>query len=108
MPVFDDAVEDLHADEDLSVAASFRRPPYAWESVRVILSQPTDALGNARAGSLQADILASATTDDPVRGDELRIDVATGAIAANTVFIVEDAERDPLALSWRLTLADHN
>jgi hypothetical protein len=106
--VFGAAIEDLHADEDLSVAASFRRSPYAWESVRVILSHPTEAFGTARASTLQADLIAGAVTDTPQPGDELRIDVATYQIAAGTVFTVEDTERDPLALTWRLTLADRN
>jgi hypothetical protein len=97
MGVFDDAIEDLHADEDLSVAASFRRPPYTWQPVRVILSQPTDITGTARAGSLQAEIRAEAITDEPQRGDELRIGADT--------YTVEDTERDALALSWRLTLS---
>jgi len=97
MGVFDDAIEDLHADEDLSVAASFRRPPYTWQACRVILSQPTDIIGTARAGSLQAEIRAEAITDEPQRGDELRIGADT--------YTVEDTERDVLALSWRLTLS---
>ena len=108
MSVFDAAAEDLHADEDLSVAASFRRQPYAWESVRVILSQPSDPFGTATAGTLQADILAGTTTDTPQRGDELRIDEASGAIEPATVFIIESAQRDALALSWRVSLADQN
>lgn len=100
MGVFEDAAEDLHGDADLSVAASFRRPPYTWQAVRVILSQTTDAIGNARAGTLQAELRAAAVTDTPQRGDELRI----GA----TTYTVEDTERDVQALSWRLTLADRN
>lgn len=100
MGVFDDAVADLHSDDDLATAASFRRPPYAWESVRVILSQPNDAFGAVRAGALQADMLAGATTDTPQPGDELRI--------GETAYSVESVERDHLALSWRLILADHN
>ena len=100
MTAFDDALADLHADPDLSTPAHYRRPPYTWAAVRVILSQPTDALGQTRAGSLQADLAASAITDTPQPGDELRI----GA----TVYIVEDTERDALGLSWRLQLADRN
>jgi hypothetical protein len=95
---FDDAIEDLHADEDLSVAASFRRPPYTWQPCRVILSQPTDIIGNARAGTLQAEIRAEAITDTPQRGDELRIGAAT--------YTVADTERDVLGLSFRLTLSE--
>lgn len=100
MTAFTDLVEDLAADADLGQAAHFRRPPYAWVAVRVILSQPTDGLGQARAGSLQADLAASAITDTPQPADELRI----GA----TVYVVEDTERDALGLSWRLQLADRN
>lgn len=98
MSVFDAALEDLHADEDFSVAASFRRPPYTWQSVRVILSQPTDIIGTARAGTMQAEIRAAAITDTPQKGDELRI----GA----TTYAVEDTERDVLGLSWKLTLSE--
>jgi len=103
LSVFDEAMEDLHGDADLSIAAEFRRPPFAWVAVRAILSQSTDAIGGlgglgARAGQVQADILAAAITDTPTKGDQLRI----GA----TAYTVEAAERDALALSWRLTLSD--
>lgn len=100
MTVFATALATLHADPNMAQAASFRHPPYAWESVRVILSQPNDAFGTVRAGALQADMLSGATTDAPVPGDELRI--------GGTTYVVESAERDVLALSWRLILADHN
>jgi hypothetical protein len=95
---FDAALEDLHADEDLSVAASFRRPPYTWQACRVILSQPTDITGTAIAGKLDASIIASQITDQPQHGDELLVGTAT--------YTVESAERDALALSWRLTLSE--
>jgi hypothetical protein len=98
MGVFEDAAEDLHADADLSVAASFRRPPYAWQSVRVILSRPTDVMGAVRAGTLVAELRAAAIADTPQRGDELRL----GAV----VHTVQDTERDVLGLSWSLTLSD--
>lgn len=98
MGVFEDAIEDIHADEDFSVAASFRRPPYVWQSVRVILSQPTDIIGSARAGTLMAEILDIAVTDAPQRGDQLRI--------GSTTYTVEDTERDVLGLSWKLTLSE--
>lgn len=100
MSVFDTALATLHADTNLAQDAHFRRPPYAWVAVRVILSQPTDSLGQARAGSLQADLAASAITDTPQPADELRI--------GTTVYTVEDTERDALGLSWRLQLADRN
>jgi hypothetical protein len=98
MGVFEDAIEDLHEDTDLSVAASFRRPPYAWQSVRVILSQPTDIIGAVRAGTLVADLRAAEVTEAPQRGDEIRIGAA--------VHTVQDTERDVLGLSWRLTLSE--
>lgn len=98
MTAFEAAIEDLHADEDFSVAASYRQPPYTWQSVRVILSQPTDITGAVRAGSMQAEIRAAALTDTPQRGDELRIGGAT--------YTVEDTERDVLGLSWKLTLSE--
>jgi hypothetical protein len=98
MNAFAAALATLHADANMGTAAHFRRPPYAWQPARVILSQPTDALGNVRAGTLQADIRAAAIADTPQRGDELRIGAA--------VHTVEDAERDVLALSWRLTLSE--
>lgn len=98
MTAFADMVADLAEDEDLGRAAHYRRPPYTWQAVRVVLSQPTDVLGNVRAGSLQADMPAAAITDTPQRGDELRL----GAV----VHTVQDTERDALGLSWRLTLSD--
>jgi hypothetical protein len=97
MTAFAAALRTLHADANMGTAASFRRPPYTWQACRVILSQPTDITGTARAGSLQAEIRAEAITDEPQRGDELRIGADT--------YTVEDTERDVLALSWRLTLS---
>ena len=100
MSVFGAALTDFHADEDLSTAASFQRPPAAAQSCRVILSQPTDVLGSTRAGTLLAEILATAITVIPQRDDELTI--------ATVKYVVEDTERDILGLSWVLTLADRN
>lgn len=99
MGVFDTAIDDLHSDEDLSVAVSFRHPPYTWQTVRMILSKDADAFGVARAGRLIAEVRAASLDDVPQRGDEVRID--------GTVYGVDDAERDVLALTYRLTLADH-
>ncbi len=100
MGVFDAALTDLHADADLSSAASFQRPPASAQVCRVILSQPTDVMGSARAGKLVAEILATAITVVPKRDDELTI--------ASVIYIVEDAERDVQGLSYVLTLADRN
>lgn len=97
MTVFATMHTTLAADVNMGSDAYYRRPPYVWQSCRVILSQPTDALGNARAGTMQADVAASAITDTPQRNDEVKIGADT--------YTVEDAERDPLALSWRLTLS---
>lgn len=98
MTVFSTALATLHADTNLSVAASYRRPPYAWQSCSVILSQPTDIAGSAIAGQLSAEIRAAEVTDEPQRGDEVRID--------GTTYTVEQAERDVLALTWKLTLSE--
>ena len=97
MTVFATALTTLHRDPNMAVEASFRRPPYTWQTVRAILSQPTDQFGATRAGTLVAEILAGAVTVTPARGDELRI----GA----TVHTVEDTERDVQGLSWKLTLS---
>lgn len=98
MTVFATALATLHGDANMATAAQFRRPPYTWQAVRVILSQPTDIAGTAIAGTLQAEIRAEAITDTPQRNDELRIGTAT--------YIVQTAERDALGLSWRLMLTD--
>ena len=100
MSAFARSLAALHADQNMGVAAQFRRPPYTWQACRVILSQPTEVFGTARAGTLEAEILAGAILDTPQRGDELMI--------AGTTYTIDAAERDVLALSWRLTLADRN
>jgi hypothetical protein len=52
-----------------------------------------------RAGSLAATILAGDIAPlEPQRGDEVSLN--------GTVHRVDDAERDPLGLSWRLILAE--
>lgn len=100
MNAFTRSLTALHADANIGLTASFRRPPYAWQACRVILSQPTEVFGTARAGTLAADILAGAIIDTPQRGDELMI--------GGTTYTIDSAERDVLALSWRLILADRN
>lgn len=97
MTVFASALATLHGDANMATAASYRHPPYTWQSIRVILSTPTDALGVTIAGTMQADLVAADVTDTPARGDELRI----GA----TTYKVESAERDVLGLTWRLMLS---
>ena len=99
MSAFASALAALHADANIGCDAAYRRPPGDWIAVRVVLASPNDAvpglagLGN-RAGSITATLLAADAT--PARGDELRIN--------NVVHRVEDAARDALSLSWRLTL----
>lgn len=88
----------LHADPNLGTAAQYRRPPYPWQSIRVIMSQPVDPVtGDTIAVSRQADILTADVRDEPGRGDELRI--------GDTTYKVESAEGDTLGLSWRVTLS---
>jgi len=104
MSAFEAMLAALHADSNVGIPADFRRPPGPWVPARVVLSRPSDALGGlggvgARAGSLAATVLAGDIPPlEPRRGDEVLID--------GVVHRVEDSERDPLALSWRLTLAE--
>ena len=104
MSAFAAMLAAVHADSNVGMPADFRRPPGPWVPARVVLSRPTDALGGpgglgARAGSLVATILAGDIASlEPRRGDEVLID--------GVVHRVEDSERDPLGLAWRLTLAE--
>lgn len=101
MTAFADMLTTLHADPNIGEDAYFRRPPYAWEAVRITRERPTDAFGQARAGKLHVTILDADMTDTPPeREDEVMI--------GQTVYVVEDTERDSLGLSWLLTLADRN
>ena len=104
MSAFEAMLAALHADSNIGVPADFRRPPGPWVPARVVLSRPSDALGGlggvgARAGSLVATTVAGDIAPlEPRRGDEQLID--------GVVYRVEDSERDPLGLSWRLTLPE--
>jgi len=98
MTAFAVMLDTLHSDANMGVQAEFRRPPFTWQPVRVIQSQPTDMLGNVRAGTVQVEIRTSAITDTPQRGDEIRL--------GGTVYSVQDTERDILGLTWRLTLSE--
>ena len=97
------ALTALHADPNFGTDAAWRRPPADWVKLRVVLASPNDivpglgGLGGlgARAGTVTATVLSADAT--PLRGDELRIDGA--------VHRIEDAVRDPLGLSWRVTLS---
>lgn len=104
MSAFASMLAAVHADTNIGMAADFRRPPGPWVPARVVLSRPTDTIGGlgglgSRAGSLAATILAGDIASlEPQRGDELLLN--------GNVHRVEDAERDPLGLSWRLVLAE--
>ncbi|MCX7275514.1 MAG: hypothetical protein NTV19_20765 [Burkholderiales bacterium] len=96
-------LEALHADPNIGVDGIFTRAPAAGIAVRVSLSHPSDQLSGlgavgVRAGSITADVLASQLGGlVPKRTDTLTI----GA----TSYRVEDVERDPLGLTFRLTVA---
>jgi len=104
MSAFAAALAAVHADTNIGMPADVRRPPGPWVSARVVLSRPTDTIGGlgglgTRAGSLAATILAGDIAPlEPQRGDEVLLN--------GTVHRVDDAERDPLGLSWRLILAE--
>ena len=104
MSAFASMLAAVHADSNIGTPADFRRPPGPWVPARVVLSRPTDAIGGlgglgSRAGSLAATILAGDVASlEPQRGDELLLN--------GNVHRVEDAERDPLGLSWHLVLAE--
>lgn len=104
MSAFAAALAAVHGDTNIGTPADFRRPPGPWVPARVVLSGPTDTIGGlggpgTRAGSLAATILAGDIAPiEPQRGDEV--------LLYGTVHRVDDAERDPLCLSWRLILAD--
>lgn len=104
MSAFAAALAAVHADTNIGTPADFRRPPGSWVPARVVLSRPADAMGGlgglgTRAGSLAATIVAGDITPlEPQRGDEVLLN--------GTVHRVDDAERDPLGLSWRLILAE--
>ena len=104
MSAFAAALAAVHADTNIGTPADFRRPPGPWIPARVVLSRPTDTIGGlgglrTRAGSLAATVLDGDITPlKPQRGDEVLLN--------GTVHRVDDAERDPLGLSWRLILAE--
>ena len=104
MSAFANMLVAVHADTNFGSPADFRRPPGPWVPARVVLSRPTDTIGGlgglgTRAGSLAATVLAGDIAPmEPQRGDEVLLN--------GTVHRVDDAERDPLGLSWRLILAE--
>ena len=96
-------LEALHADPNIGIDAIYTRAPAAGIAVRGSLSHPSDQLPGLgavgiRAGSITADVLASQLGGlVPKRADTLTIGTLT--------YRVEDVERDPLGLTFRLTLA---
>jgi hypothetical protein len=104
MSAFASMLVAVHADTNIGIPADFRHPPGPWVPARLVLSRPTDTIGGlggfgTRAGSLTATVLAGDIAPlEPQRGDEL--------LLGSVVHRIEDAERDPLGLSWRLTLAE--
>jgi hypothetical protein len=104
MSAFASMLVAVHSDTNIGTPADFRRPPGPWVPARVVLSRPTDTISGlggfgTRAGSLAATILAGDIAPlEPQRGDEVLLN--------GTVHRVDDAERDPLGLSWRLILAE--
>lgn len=102
MSVFATALATLHADANMAEAATFRRPPGAWASLRVVRSQPMAIAGGlgpigSRAVAQQADVLAADLEGVPKRGDQLRMGGVTHT--------VEEVEPDNLGLSYRLGLS---
>jgi hypothetical protein len=104
MSAFASMLAAMHADTNIGTPADFRRPPAPWVPARIVLSRPTDTIGGlsgiaTRAGSLAATILAGDIAPlEPQRGDEVLLN--------GTMHRVDDAERDPLGLSWRLILTE--
>lgn len=98
MSVFATALATLHRDANIAAAAEFRRPPGAWVALRVILSQPTDDVGQAIAGRLQADIAGADLPYAPVPGDELKL----GA----TTYRIDEPRQDAEGLTWRVALSE--
>ena len=103
MNAFAAMLEALHADPNIGTDAVYTRASAPGIAVRVSLSHPSDQMPGlgavgVRAGSITADVLASQLGGlVPKRGDTLTI----GA----TTYRVEDVERDPLGLTFRLTVA---
>ena len=104
MSAFAAAMASLHADANIGSGAEFRRPPLAWVPVRIVLSQPADALPSfgapgGRAGGIEAILRAAGIARFVLqRSDELRID--------GRVCSVEAALPDSLGITWRLVLSD--
>lgn len=103
MSAFAAMLEALHADPNIGTDAVYTRASAPGIAVRVSLSHPSDQMPGlgavgVRAGSITADVLASQLGGlVPKRADTLTI----GA----TSYRVEDVERDPLGLTFRLTVA---
>lgn len=104
MSAFAAAMASLHADANIGSGAEFRRPPLAWVPVRIVLSQPADAVPGfgapgGRAGGIEAILRAAEIVGFvPQRGDELRIGGRARSVA--------EARPDALGITWRLVLSD--
>ena len=104
MSAFATMLSALHADPNIGTDATFTRAADGTRvAVRISLVRPSDQVPGfgstgARAGSVTADVLANDLAGiAPRRGDTLLV----GA----TTYRVDDVERDPLVLTYRLTLA---
>lgn len=105
MNAFATMLATLHADPNIGTDATFTRATDGTKvAVRVVsLVHPTDQVPGfgsvgVRAGTVTADVLASDLAGiAPRRGDTLLVGAST--------YRVDDVERDPLALTYRLTLA---
>lgn len=103
MNAFTAAARALHADNNLSVAATYTPAParsLAALAVRAILSEPLEAMGMAGSGATvrgkEASLAADALPYAPRKGDTMTI----GA----DVFRVERVEQDIERTAWRLVL----
>jgi hypothetical protein len=101
MSAFSAALATLHADPNMSAAATYSPKAGASAAVRIVW-RPR---GNTDYGpfevrasvpAYQAEVLASALANDPVEGDLLRVDGVN--------YKVRKAERDGEQLTWLLDL----
>lgn len=106
MSAFAVALAALHGDPNMATAAEWRAAAGgAWRPVRAIFSAPAGdvaVLGapGARAAAIEATLRAADLAPDaPRRGDLLR------RLSPPQTWKIEEADPDPLGLSWRLSLA---
>ena len=103
MSAFDAAMATLFADPNMAVAAEWRAAAGSpWRPIRVALTTAAQEIGaiGARGVALEAVLrVADLSPDTPRRGDLLR------RLSPPETWRIEEAEPDPLGLTWRLTLA---